>query len=197
VAVDARVDDFEGIDDPNFTGWHRLEYILFEQNTTDGAVEYADKLDADLRALRDGLADLEIPLAAVPIGASELVEEVSLGKITGEENRYSNRDWWDINANIEGSQAVVDALRPALEERAPDLLADLDAQFAEVEQTYQPFAQGNGWRLYCLENPLPEFANLGLCEESNIPQDVTDALQAQTAALSELTSQIAGALGLE
>ncbi|HKH24487.1 MAG TPA: EfeM/EfeO family lipoprotein [Acidimicrobiales bacterium] len=26
-AVDARVDDFSGVDDPAFTGWHRLEYL--------------------------------------------------------------------------------------------------------------------------------------------------------------------------
>ena len=34
--TDSRVDDFAGIDDPEFTGWHRLEYLLFEKNTTDG-----------------------------------------------------------------------------------------------------------------------------------------------------------------
>ena len=35
--VDARVDDFENEQDPTFTGWHRIEYILFSQNTTEGA----------------------------------------------------------------------------------------------------------------------------------------------------------------
>ena len=35
-AVDARVDDFEGPNDPTFTGWHRLEYLLWEKNTTEG-----------------------------------------------------------------------------------------------------------------------------------------------------------------
>jgi iron uptake system component EfeO len=35
-AVDSRVDDFAGIDDPEFSGWHRLEYLLFAQNTTKG-----------------------------------------------------------------------------------------------------------------------------------------------------------------
>lgn len=34
--VDARVDDFAGVDDAEFTGWHRLEYLLFQQNTTEG-----------------------------------------------------------------------------------------------------------------------------------------------------------------
>ena len=33
-AVDARVDDFEGADDPEFTGWHRIEYLLWETDAT-------------------------------------------------------------------------------------------------------------------------------------------------------------------
>ena len=28
--TDSRVDDFAGVDDPKFTGWHRLEYLLFD-----------------------------------------------------------------------------------------------------------------------------------------------------------------------
>jgi iron uptake system component EfeO len=35
-AADARVDDFAGVDDPAFTGWHRLEYLLWERGTTEG-----------------------------------------------------------------------------------------------------------------------------------------------------------------
>ena len=55
-AVDARVDDFEGPDDPTWTGWHRLEYLLWEQNTTEGGAEFADKLDADLATLQSQVA---------------------------------------------------------------------------------------------------------------------------------------------
>ena len=36
-AVDSRVDDFAGPNDPAFTGWHRLEYLLWQRNTTEGA----------------------------------------------------------------------------------------------------------------------------------------------------------------
>ena len=104
--VDSRVDDFAGPDDPAFTGWHRLEYLLFEKNTTKGAAKFADGLDTDLASLKSGVAALEIPPAAVALGASELIQEVSEGKITGEEDRYSKTDLWDFNANVEGSQKV-------------------------------------------------------------------------------------------
>ena len=49
--TDSRVDDFAGVDDPKFTGWHRLEYLLFEKNTTEGGKPFADQLDADIAAL--------------------------------------------------------------------------------------------------------------------------------------------------
>ncbi len=56
--VDARVDDFAGVDDPAFTGWHRLEFLLFEKNTTEGGAPFADQLDKDVAivegAVREG-----------------------------------------------------------------------------------------------------------------------------------------------
>ncbi|OWY62316.1 peptidase M75, partial [cyanobacterium TDX16] len=52
-AVDARVDDFEDEQDPDFTGWHRLEHLVFDQETTEGAEELADQLDADLATLQE------------------------------------------------------------------------------------------------------------------------------------------------
>ena len=119
-AVDARVDDFEGADDPNLTGWHRLEYLLWEQNTTDGGAEFADKLDADLADAEVGARRPRAPAARrSPSGAAELIEEVSEGKITGEEDRYSHTDLWDFAANIEGSKQLIELLTPALEADRP------------------------------------------------------------------------------
>ena len=77
---------------------------LEPQDTTEGAARFADQLDADLATLKTELSTLEIPPAAVALGASELIEEVSQGKITGEEDRYSKTDLWDFNANVEGAR---------------------------------------------------------------------------------------------
>ena len=120
-ATDSRVDDFEGVDDPNFTGWHRLEYLLWEQNTTEGGAQFADKLDADLASLEQQVAGLELAAGALPAGAADLIEEVSEGKITGEEDRYSRTDLWDFAANIEGSKQLIVLLTPAIEAEDPDL----------------------------------------------------------------------------
>ncbi len=192
--LDSRVDDFEGPDDPEFTGWHRLEYLVFEEQTTEGGTEFADQLDADLTTLSEEVETLDIPAAALPVGASELIEEVSLGKITGEENRYAKTDLWDLAANVEGSEYAIELLSPALQEADPELAAELDESFADLESTLEPLRDGDGWVLYCQEND--EFPS-DRCPEVTVEPAVVDQLTAQTAALSELTSQLAGALGLE
>ncbi len=192
--VDSRVDDFAGVDDPTFTGWHRLEYLLFEQNTTDGGAQFADQLDADIATLNEQMPTLEVTPADVSVGAAELIEEVSEGKITGEEDRYSKTDLWDLNANMEGSQAAIDTLKPALQDADPALLEQIEAGFAEVDATLAPLREGDGWVLYCTEHdefPSPR------CPEVTVDQQTIDTLKAQLAGLSENVAQVSGALNLQ
>jgi iron uptake system component EfeO len=180
-AVDARVDDFEGADDPEFTGWHRLEYILWELDTTEGAAEFADGLDDDLQSLATEVEDLEIPPAALAVGSSELIEEVSTGKVTGEEDRYSHTDLWDFAANVEGAEKGFELLKPALREEEPDLVADITAQFAELDGQLTEYEDGEGGYL-----PYPRLTG----------EDKT-AMQSTLAELSENLSTMAGVLGLQ
>jgi iron uptake system component EfeO len=179
--VDARVDDFEGEDDPEFTGWHRLEYHLFSQNTTTGTNAFADQLDDDLQTLESEVADVEITPLAMARGASELVEEVSQGKITGEEDRYSGTDLWDFAANVQGSEKVIELLTPALEQADPDLVREILDSFAEVDATLSKYENADGgWQ---------QFSALTAAD--------TAALKASLADLSEELAEVPGALGLQ
>jgi iron uptake system component EfeO len=178
--VDARVDDFAGEDDPEFTGWHRIEYLLWEQGDTAAAVPFADLLDADLQTLKSEIETIEIPPAALAVGAAELVEEVSTGKITGEEDRYSHTDLWDFAANIAGAEKAIELLTPALEEADPELLAAIQADFAEIDAQLAEYADGDGYKLF-----------------TEVSQEDIDAMKTTLAGLSENLSQVAGALGLE
>jgi len=179
--VDARVDDFENEQDPEFTGWHRIEYILFSQNTTDGAAPFADQLDADLQTLDTELADIEIPPAALAVGSSELIEEVSTGKITGEEDRYSGTDLWDFAANVEGSHEAFTLLTPAIEEEDPELVSEIEGQFAELETQLGTYSDGAG----------------GYQPYSALTEADKTAMQTTLASLSENLATVAGVLGLE
>ena len=192
--VDARVDDFAGVDDPEFTGWHRLEYLLFEKNTTEGGAPFADQLDKDIATLKEQFATVEVKPVDVATGAAELIEEVSEGKITGEEDRYSKTDLWDFDANLQGSQAAVNKLSPALEKADPALLGKIDAGLNAVFDTMRPLRQGDGWVLFCTENdqyPSPR------CPAVTVKPQVIDTLKAQLAGLSENLSQVSGVLKLQ
>ncbi|GFG55590.1 peptidase M75 [Mycolicibacterium agri] len=192
--VDSRVDDFAGEDDPEFTGWHRLEFLLFNQNTTEDGAPFADQLDKDIASLKEQFATVEVTPLDVANGAAELIEEVSEGKITGEEDRYSKTDLWDFGANLEGSQAAVDTLKPALQTADPELLANIEKGFADINATLQPLRRGDGWVLFCPEDdqyPSPR------CPEVTVTPQVVDTLKAQLAGLSENLSQVAGVLKLQ
>ncbi len=178
--VDARVDDFEGVDDPAFTGWHRIEHLLWESRDIKAAAPFADGLDADLASLKSAMADLEVPPAAVALGAGELVEEVSKGKITGEEDRYSHTDLWDFAANIDGAQEVVDSFAAALQTLDPDALAAARQGIADVEASLEPYRRGDGWASY-----------------EELTADDRDRLTAQLGSLAETLSGLPAALGLK
>ncbi len=193
-AVDARVDDFAGVNDPKFTGWHRLEYLLWEKNTTAGGATYADQLDADLAKLRTGIATLDIPPLAMAQGASELIQEVSEGKITGEEDRYSKTDLWDFAANVAGSQRIITELTPALATADPALLTRIQADFTELNAGIDTLRKGDGFVLFCREDD--DFPNAALCPATTVTTAQIDTLKGQLAGLSEDLALVPGALGL-
>ncbi len=191
--LDARVDDFEGTDDPAFTGWHRIEHILFVDGSTDAAVPFADGLDADLATLTRQIGTIDLPAVTLARGAAELVEEVSEGKITGEENRYAKTDFVDIDANIDGSKEVVKVLTPALQATNPELVQIISANFSDVTASLAQFKKGEGYVNYCLEDdsyPSPR------CPATTITSAQRDELKAQLAALSEQLALVPGALDL-
>ncbi|GAA2859605.1 iron uptake system protein EfeO [Nonomuraea rubra] len=145
-AIDAREADLaEG---EEWTGFHKIEKDLWitKDVSEDGPV--ADKLIADVKTIVAKANAAELTPLNLANGAKELLDEVATGKITGEEDIWSHTDLWDFDANLQGSKAAVQALRPVLEERAPDLVRTLDAKFAAAEAELGKHQKGDGWRLH-------------------------------------------------
>lgn len=148
--LDPKIDGREEVvaEGMEFTGFHRLERDLWVTGDISSSGPMADRLMADIREIvAKANAETLSPLQPAN-GAKELLDEVATGKITGEEDRYSHTDLWDFNANIEGSKAAIAALRPVLEERAPDLVKTIDERFAAVENALAKHRVGNGWKLH-------------------------------------------------
>jgi iron uptake system component EfeO len=143
-AIDARENDVEpGAD---FTGFHKLEKDLWVTRDISKSGKTADKLMVDVKKIVEEAKEEPLKPFQLANGSKELLDEVATTKITGEEDRYSHTDLWDFSANVEGSKAAIDALRPVLEERDPELLETLDAEFAKVEKTLGKHRDGAGWK---------------------------------------------------
>jgi iron uptake system component EfeO len=177
--LDAKIDGREDGATPElpFSGFHKLEKDLWVGGDIGRDGPVADQLLADVKALVAKAKAEKLSPLQLANGAKELLDEVANGKITGEEDRYSHTDLWDFAANVDGSQAAVAALRPALEKRDAALVEQIDAGFASVEAELGKHRVGDGWKLH---NQLtqPQLKNL------------SDAINA----LAEPISKIAGVI---
>ncbi|MBN3891783.1 MAG: iron uptake system protein EfeO [Nostoc sp. JL31] len=180
-SMDSRADDFAKKEaDPQFTGYHRIEKALFQDKTTKGMKPFAQKLQKDGLELQKRIATLTIEPKNMVGGAAGLIEEVAATKISGEEDRYSHTDLWDFSANVEGSQKIVELLRPVIQKANPDLLARVDTNFTKVNQ-----------KLAKYKTPDRGFATYDKVSEID-KKDMKTAI----AALSEDLSQLRGTLGV-
>ncbi|WP_067496424.1 iron uptake system protein EfeO [Actinoplanes sp. TFC3] len=149
--LDPKIDGREEVTEEGmeFTGFHRLEKDLWAAKpdvSKDGPI--ADRLLTDVKDIVAKANAEKLSPLQLANGAKGLLDEVATGKITGEEDRYSHTDLYDFNANVEGSQAAIAALRPVLEERDPALVKTLDNEFANVGTTLEKYRSGDGWKLH-------------------------------------------------
>ncbi|MFU8849682.1 iron uptake system protein EfeO [Micromonospora sp. SL1-18] len=148
--LDPKIDGREEVveEGMEWTGYHRLEKDLWTSGDISKDGPIADQLVADVKALVAKANAEKLTPLQLANGAKALLDEVASGKITGEEERYSHTDLWDFNANLEGSKAAIAALRPGLEQRSPELVKQLDTEFANVEATLGKHRAGDGWKLH-------------------------------------------------
>jgi iron uptake system component EfeO len=148
-SIDSRADDHEKAEkDPEFTGFHRIEYGLFAENSTKDLAPFADKLMADVTELNKRIADLTLPPEKVVGGAAALMEEVAATKISGEEDRYSHTDLWDFKANFDGSRKIFELVRPLVEKDDSAFVIKVSGNFDKVDKTLAKYKTEQGYELY-------------------------------------------------
>jgi iron uptake system component EfeO len=181
-SMDAREDDFDKkAEDPKFTGFHRIEKVLFSDKSVDGLAPMADKLMADALDLQKRVGDLAIEPKNLVGGAAELIEEVASKKISGEEDRYSRTDLWDFQGNIDGAQKITTLLDPLVRKQNAQLSARLQSNFQKVDALLAKYkTNGGGFESY-----------------EKLSEKDRSALKAPITALAEDLATLKGALGVE
>ena len=141
--------------------------------------DVADRLEADVKKLAAEIDALNFPPSKVVGGAAVLMEEVAATKISGEEDRYSHTDLSDFQANVEGSQKIVDLFRPIITEKNAALLEKVDTNFKQINETLAKYKTADGFQTY-----------------DKLSEADRKALQVPINALAEDLAQLRGTLGL-
>ncbi len=130
--IDARVNDVPSI--KQWTGFHRIEEILWVHDTTRGTKPYGKLLLADVGSLLRKICTFKLQAPQLANGAVELLNEVANSKITGEEDRYSHTDLSDFEGNLTGARVAFEQLRGALQIHGDNALAsEIAARFSAVQ----------------------------------------------------------------
>ena len=134
VNIDFRLADYleENKTEEGWRGFHRIEKIMWEQNTTKGTEQYAEQLVKDIKELKAKVATVEVTPDLMVTGAVDLLNEVATQKITGEEEIYSHTDLYDFKANIEGAEEIFKIFKPLIEKKDSKLAKDLTEKFATI-----------------------------------------------------------------
>ncbi|GGE45315.1 Efem/EfeO family lipoprotein [Halopseudomonas oceani] len=184
-SIDAREDDYEhGVQDPTFTGFHRLEYGLFHEHSTAGLGDYAERLMSDVETLEQSVQDLTFPPEKVVGGAAALMEEVAATKVSGEEDRYSHTDLWDFQGNLDGSKKIFELVKPLAAQEDPSFVARIEENFTAIENTLAHY--------YLIEGD----ASSGFESYDKVSERDRRALVGPVTVLAEELSTLRGLLGL-
>ena len=134
VKIDFRLVDYvdENKSEEGWSGFHRIERILWEQNTTEGTEKYAEQLVNDIKELKAKIATVEVTPDLMLTGAVDLLNEVATQKITGEEEIFSHTDLYDFRANIEGAEKIFALFKPLIEKKDTKLVKTLETEFKAV-----------------------------------------------------------------
>ena len=125
-AIDARQSDL--VVGERLSGWHAIEKELwppsdYQALDADGRSELSAQLQTDLAELLDRIDDAPaMDAVGIAAGAQELLDAASRSLSDGDE-RWSHAERSLVQGDLDGAEAAIDALRPAL---ARDVLAVID-----------------------------------------------------------------------
>ncbi|MBW8090577.1 EfeM/EfeO family lipoprotein [Streptomyces hygroscopicus subsp. hygroscopicus] len=133
-----------GVHDPDFTGFHRLEYGLWHGESAHDLLPVADRLVKDVRGLRDDWAQARMDPADLGLRAHEIMENTVQFELTGRTDYGSGTNLATARANLDGTRAVLRRLEPLLKPRAP-WLPELKSGLDRTQRTLERSHHGDRW----------------------------------------------------
>jgi iron uptake system EfeUOB component EfeO/EfeM len=117
-AIDGLPDGLPGgVDDPDFAGFHRIEYGLWHGESMATIAKVADNLVSDVARLRADFPTEQIDPNDLPLRAHEILENTLQFQLTGSADQGSGTSLATALANVDGTQAVLNAIAPVMSVR--------------------------------------------------------------------------------
>lgn len=167
-----------------FIGFHRIEQLLWADNTLAGASKLCAGLVKNEQQLLTLVRSAQYNPLEMASGSTDLINEAATAKISGEEERYSNTDLPVFQANVDAAMEVVSLLQPYLEKKDPALLAQIRQRNAAIA------------RLMTKYKASPGYDDTGYVEYSTVldtqRRQLSGVVNALAEFLSKLSVQVSG-----
>jgi high-affinity iron transporter len=136
-----------GVDDPGFIGLHRLEYGLWNGESTAELLPVASQLAANVTTVRTNLSsdDLAGDPTQLPIRAHEILEDALRDHLSGIDDQGAGAAFAMTYADLQVDQVVVGELAPLISSRQPGLLATITSQQATLARALLATQSGGRW----------------------------------------------------
>ncbi|GAA5099752.1 EfeM/EfeO family lipoprotein [Wohlfahrtiimonas larvae] len=122
--------------DPNFKGFHAVEYELFAQKNVEKALLENQKLLKNVKDLAKRVAIETIFLPKLVQSAPDFAENILENKLSGHDNIYSGADLGEIVANLEGIDLVITQLQGFIPQELLQTTLPLDIKIRSRLQKY-------------------------------------------------------------
>jgi high-affinity iron transporter len=134
-----------GVNDKDFTGFHRLEYGLWHGQSAERLKAPAAQLAADAAGLRKAFPTQQFDPGDLPLRAHEILENTLQFELTGDADQGSGTELATADANLAGTRELLTLLGPLLTSRAPKLLPTVDSDIARLQKLLDAAHHGDSW----------------------------------------------------
>jgi high-affinity iron transporter len=136
----------QGVNDPGFTGLHRLEYGLWHGQGAAQLLPVADQLSSDITTLQGKLPQITVDPTDMPVRAHEILEDALRDHLSGMTDEGAGAAYSETYADVQGTQVVLGMLQSQIDARRPGLLTTVDAQLNTVNQALSGTQDNGRWQ---------------------------------------------------
>ncbi|MBK4216508.1 cupredoxin domain-containing protein [Paracoccus caeni] len=163
-------------EDPAFTGFHRIEYGLWEKGSTEGLQPLAQTLATDAETLKQRIREMQVAPEELAANASALAGRVA-DQLQGDHVSYAGADLAEYAADLDGAAKSALLIDPLVKDADAKVSEGLNAALTDARAALDGLKQGEAF---------PSWADLAEADRQKIGdafRKVADAAAAYNPAI--------------